>query len=465
MTPILVFALSQVAAEIDAVSPDRVQIGRVETGRIETDYVDLPEAKPPYYRVRFVPSEEPNTLIDPVSYTVWIPPGAKRLRGLVVHQHGCGPGSCRSGATAAYDLHWQALAKRHDCGLLAATYEQPDGSDCVRWCDPRNGSEAAFRRALGVLAAASGRDELDDVPWALWGHSGGGVWCGGMALLHPNRVVAAYLRSGVPPIEPLPDRPEVTPFVIPDNFDVPLMLHLGIREGVVLDADGPRKFDSVWPRSLRFFRVVRGLTGRGRLHNPIGITIDPNTMHECGNTRYLAIPWFDELLTRRLGEGKIAEDAIPTGVFGNHLPGRRAGLADDVSEYSWLPSESIRELWRSYRETADVPDTTPPPAPTSVRIRNGLLVWGADADPESGLRAFVVERDGEPIATVTGGKNPRGRNVFQGLQYSDTPSNPLVPLAFRLEAFDPASTYTVRCVNTVGLESAPSLPAKREVAP
>ena len=32
---------------------------------------------------------------------------------MVVHQHGCGEGSCKSGLTGAYDLHWQALAKAH----------------------------------------------------------------------------------------------------------------------------------------------------------------------------------------------------------------------------------------------------------------------------------------------------------------------------------------------------------------
>src|SRR5690349_21136005 len=101
-------------------------------------------AEPPYYRVRYEPSTSAGELVYPVSYTVWMPPGVKTLRGLIVHQHGCGEGSCKSGQTGAFDLHWQALAKKHDCALMAPSYEQPDKANCQMWCVPRNGSGAAF---------------------------------------------------------------------------------------------------------------------------------------------------------------------------------------------------------------------------------------------------------------------------------------------------------------------------------
>ena len=32
---------------------------------------------------------------------IWIPAGVKSLRGVIVHQHGCGSGACKGGATAA----------------------------------------------------------------------------------------------------------------------------------------------------------------------------------------------------------------------------------------------------------------------------------------------------------------------------------------------------------------------------
>ena len=156
-------------------------------------YDVFPDAKPPYYRVRYEASKEPGELVFGVNYTIWIPPTANKVRGIIVHQHGCGEGSCKSGLSGAYDLHWQALAEKHHCALMAPSYEQPAKADCQLWCDPRNGSSDAFHQALRDLGESSNHPELADVPWALWGHSGGGHWAGGMVLLHPEKVAAAWL--------------------------------------------------------------------------------------------------------------------------------------------------------------------------------------------------------------------------------------------------------------------------------
>ena len=82
-------------------------------------YDVFPSVEPPYYRVRYEGSAQPGELKFAVNYTIWIPGDVKTLRGVIVHQHGCGEGSCKSGLTGAFDLHWQALAKKHDCALLA----------------------------------------------------------------------------------------------------------------------------------------------------------------------------------------------------------------------------------------------------------------------------------------------------------------------------------------------------------
>ena len=84
------------------------------TSAQQAPYDTAPSAESPYYRVRYEASSEAGELIYPVSYTVWVPPAVKELRGLVIHQHGCGEGSCKSGLTGAFDLHWQALAEKHE---------------------------------------------------------------------------------------------------------------------------------------------------------------------------------------------------------------------------------------------------------------------------------------------------------------------------------------------------------------
>ena len=138
----------------------------------------------------------------PVTYTLWIPDGVSRLRCIIVHQHGAGTTASIEGSTAAYDLHWQALAKKWDCALFGSSYHvanektdlSPGGSE--HWFDPRHGSEKTFLKALGEFAAKCGHPEIETVPWALWGHSGGGIWSDVMSTLHPERVVAVWMRSG-----------------------------------------------------------------------------------------------------------------------------------------------------------------------------------------------------------------------------------------------------------------------------
>jgi hypothetical protein len=112
-----------------------------------------------------------------------------------------------------------------------------------------------------------------------------------------------------------------------------------------------------------------------------------------------------------------------------------------------------------YVKDTAVADTTPPPAPTNLRVEGNTLTWEAVADLESGLASFVIERDGKFLATIPDeGKNPFGRPVIQNLQYSDTPTQPLVPLKFTdmKSELGKKHAYRVRAVNTVGLKSAPS---------
>jgi hypothetical protein len=423
-------------------------------------YDVFPPAEAPYDRVRYPASAEPGGLAYPVNYTIWIPPGVKALRGVIVHQHGCGEGSCRSGLTGAYDLHWQALARKHDCALLAPAYEQPEKADCQRWCDPRHGSDAAFQSCLVDLGAQSRHAELAKVPWALWGHSGGGHWAGGMVLLHPDRVAAAWLRSGVPLLKSDPKQGGIRAYTLPEAaLGVPLMCNLGTKEGVTVKGD---RFSGVWPANEAFFRAVRGKGGL------IGVAVDPRTSHECGNQRYLAIPWLDACLSVRLPK-RAGDPLRPMPTKGAWLAPLLGSKAVPAAKYRgeprkavWLPSAAVARAWMEYLKDTNVTDTTPPPAPTRVRLDGNTLTWQAEADLESGLAGFVIERDGRFLAHVPEkATNPFGRAVFQNLQYSDTPTQPLVPMRFADTRAEPGRkhTYRVIAVNTVGLKSRPSAAA------
>ena len=418
-----------------------------------------------YLEVEYSASDKPGELKLGVTYTLWVPDGVTRLRGIIVHQHGCGSGACKGGATAAYDLHWQALAKKWDCALLGPSYHQEDKQNCRLWCDPRNGSAKTFLNAIGKFAMKSGHPELEQVPWCLWGHSGGGFWASLMQTMYPDRIVAIWFRSGTAFATwnkgeiPKPDIPE-------SAYRIPLMCNPGMKE------KGDKRFNGAWTGTLAMFKAYRA---KGA---PIGFAPDPRTAHECGDSRYLAIPFFDACLAQRLPERDAKDQKL------RPVDGKQAWLADllsakaepaasykgEVNNAVWLPSERVAKAWMEYVQKGSVGDATPPPAPVHVKAtakgKQGIEIrWDAEADFESGLQYFIVERDGKEIARLPEKPMGRfGRPLFQRMSYHDTPEQPLPEMRFldRTAKPDAKHSYRVFAVNSVGLKSKPSKAAATE---
>jgi poly(3-hydroxybutyrate) depolymerase len=417
-----------------------------------------------YWDVSYPPSSEPGELAVGVTYTLWIPDSASKIRALIVHQHGCGVGACKGGATAARDLHWQALAEKWDCALLGPSYHQEEKQNCRLWCDPRNGSQKTFLRAIGEFAVQSRHPELASVPWCLWGHSGGGFWASLMQTMYPDRIVAIWLRSGTAVLAW--ERGEIAaPEITPAVYGIPVMCNPGAKE-----KDHPR-FNGAWSGSWAMFDAYRAQGA------PICIAPDPRTAHECGDSRYLAVPFFDACLAMRLpdkdsGDQKLkpvdnrnawlAEPQSPTPV-----PTGR--YTDEPKEAVWLPSEAVAKAWVEYVQTGAVSDTTPPSTPFAVGAtacpdQTVKVTWQAKADFESGLGGFVVQRDGVELARLPEKPSPRfGRPLFQAMSYHDTPEAPLPEMSFIDKSPTPGQRheYRVIAINSAGLSSEPSSPARR----
>jgi N-sulfoglucosamine sulfohydrolase len=423
-------------------------------------------ATPPYYEVTYSASTTEGELSLGVTYTLWVPPDAKRLRGVIVHQHGCGTGACKGGETAAYDLHWQALAAKWDCALLGPSYHQKDGENCRNWCDPRNGSAKTFLRALDDFASQAKHEELKTVPWCLWGHSGGAFWASLMQVAYPERIVAIWFRSGS--AFPYWEKGEITKPEIPAAaYGIPMMVNPGAKE------KGDKRFDIAYSGGLAMCEAYRK---QGAL---VGFAPDPRTAHECGDSRYLAIPFFDACLALRL-PAKESDDATLKKLdarlgFVAPLEGTTyepaASYKSEPEKVGWLPNENVAKAWVEYVKTGATPDDTPPAAPTNVtaaKNREGQveLSWNAAADLESGLGGFVIMRDGKELAALPEKPNGRfGRPLFQGMSYHDTPEAPLALLRFVDAKTEPEKKheYRVVAVNSVGLKSQPSGVAKETV--
>ena len=89
------------------------------------------------------------------------------------------------------------------------------------------------------------------------------------------------------------------------------------------------------------------------------------------------------------------------------------------------------------------------------------ITWEAAADLESGLRGFLIERDGQTLARVP--EQPLGkfgRPSFQSLSCHDTPEAPLPEMRF-VDTTATSGTkheYRVISINGVGLESSAASP-------
>ncbi|MCG6156068.1 SGNH/GDSL hydrolase family protein [Rubinisphaera margarita] len=384
------------------------------------------------YQAHYPADLTPGALRISVDYYLWIPDGVETVRGVIVHQHGCGVGASVGGQTAADDLQWQALAAKWDCALLGSSYEPREGINCRLWCDPRNGSGARFLQALGDFSDLAGHRELETAPWCLWGHSGGGFWSSLMQVEHPERIVAIWFRSGTAfgywtkgDIE-VPNIPDAA-------YRIPMMANPGVKER------DHERFQAAWT----------GLLAMQKAYQEQGATFfefaaDPNTSHECGGSRFLAIPFFDFWLEHRL----------PTDPADQLRPA--------VAALDQWHGEMSRRL-EGYLHAGLADDRTPPPPPANVRGQRNddqslTLTWTATADLESGLKGFVIEHDGEPIAALP--ETPQatfGHYLFQGISYHDTPNAPLAEMTVTIPDADAAESYSVRAVNTCDLKSEASV--------
>jgi hypothetical protein len=208
----------------------------------------------------------------------------------------------------------------------------------------------------------------------------------------------------------------------------------------------------------------------------MGFAPDPRTGHFCGDSRYLAIPFFDACLQMRLTEwNKILRPVdlssawLATPFGDTAMPA--AEFKGDPNKAAWLPNEATAKIWMEYVKNGTVTDAHAPTAPVNVRVNadanhGNEITWEAEADIVSGLGGFIVLRDGRGIAKLPM-QPPEavyGRPLFQGLSYHDTPFAPLPQMRHVDTSAQPGAkhTYTVIALSSAGVPSMSSLPAAVE---
>ena len=369
-----------------------------------------------------------------VEYYMWIPENIKTVKGIILHQHGCGDAAYKSGRNAFYDTQWRALAKKYDFALMGSSYLSTNA--CYDWVHPEEGSYQTFIRGISELAKKSDHEELEDVPWVLWGHSGGGHWAYDMVLQHPDKILCSVLKS--------PAWTDTSSL----GLQVPLLCLLGVREGY----DTFSK--DVWSTS------VEAMKYRIRENAPVCIAPDPTSGHESANSRLLAIPFIDEILKLRSNDGSANIDRSNQCYIDLGNLKRTDKITDigDINNANWYPNKFFAEKWLEFIKTGHVTDSTPPlESPYNVEVRkqgNGVVIsWQADADIESGIKGFKIYRNNEVINT----DSIHSKWNFQ-IDYHDNPKE----IHDKFEFVDRdinknrKYSYQVSMINQAGLESTKS---------
>ncbi|RYY61482.1 MAG: hypothetical protein EOO05_06230 [Chitinophagaceae bacterium] len=370
---------------------------------------------------------------DHADYGVYIPTRTEPLRGVLVLQHGCGME--QFGITKPYDLQYRAFARKWKLAIVeTALY-----GNCGGWRDPESGSATALLKVLRDAGSGTSHNELNTVPWLLWGHSGGGYWVLGMLRSYPERILAAVCYS--PAFDPQWNYPAA-------SSKVPLLTrHAGkndANDNVVL----------CQATSIHAFAKLRDLDA------PAGIALNESQNHNLSFIRYMAIPFYEAVLKQRLPQvagGAMNDPDRNQSWLGDTLTMQlspEAGYSGDKKGLCVFPDETTARNWKEYYTTGTVTDKTPPPAPFGLTVRksgDGVeLTWAADADIESGIERFEIFRDG-----VLAGRVPE-TGAYQSFDTNGDNTYPVQvpPMKFMLAgAANTNAVISVRTVNHFNLLS------------
>jgi pimeloyl-ACP methyl ester carboxylesterase len=337
---------------------------------------------------------------DP-TYYCWIPANVGTVRCIIMHQHGC----TREGDAQLMmnDLQWLTFAKKWHAVFIAPkliTGAPGTGStQCSNWHDNRNGSGNAYLMALDTLARRSGHPEIKRVPWALWGHSGGSLWITAMTALYPDRVAVAVAQSGSRDMSQSAGA-----------LRIPILQHNGKKDMIYNDSSfhAGRSRGAIWAHAINPFPLWS--TGSCAPPNPLcwDTTVYGHAPHDL---RMIAIPWMDMGLAARLpdvpGDSLLKPMDTSNAWLGDSATLQIAPVATFTANKTracWFPNQTFAKMWKDYMPTKTIKDSTPPPAPYNLTgtyaNRQIVLQWDADADLETGIKTFIIYRNGSVLTTL-----------------------------------------------------------------
>jgi dienelactone hydrolase len=262
-------------------------------------------------------------------FRLWFPKNVSRLQAVVLLM----PGSNGDGRPAVENPIWQEFATDHNLALVGCRFtDKPhDQSFIEQYVNVSEGSGQALIDGLAEFAGRSGHPELATAPLLLWGMSAGGQFNYEFVAWKPERVVAFVVNKGGIYYSAL---------VSPAARSVPGLFFVGGKD-------------------LEFrTNTIVGLFAVNRRAGALwALAEEPSAGHEVGQSRDMALMFFEDVLPLRLpqrilnGDETMTLRPIPeeSGFIGD-LKGKtyqKQGKSNAPNyPTAWLPTERTARAWQ-----------------------------------------------------------------------------------------------------------------------
>jgi poly(3-hydroxybutyrate) depolymerase len=256
-------------------------------------------------------------------FRLWYPDDAATIRAVLVLV----PGSNGDGRPSAEDPVWQEFATKHKLALVGCHFtDKPHDQGFIEdYANVSQGSGQALLDTLTMFGAEAKHPELAAVPLLLWGMSAGGQFNYEFVAWKPERVAAFVVNKGGIYYTALTSRAA---------REVPGILFIGGKD---LDS----RID-----------IIRGLFAVNRRGGALwAIAEEPGAAHIVGRSRDLALMFYEDVLTLRLGEGSTLKPLVEkAGFLGDPKLKTYHAVADGSAPTypaAWLPTERVARAWKA----------------------------------------------------------------------------------------------------------------------
>lgn len=278
-------------------------------------------------------SISPAKNFEKAAFRLWYPDDLPFIRAIVVLV----PGSNGDGRSQVADSAWQVFAMRNRMALLGCYFtdqKHPD-QDIELYVKAGVGSGDALLGVIAGFARKSGHGELKGAPLLLWGHSAGGQFNYEFVCWKPALVLGFVVNKG---------GIYYTALTSASARQVP---------GIFFTGEKDLEFRS---------DIVKGIFAANRRFGALWtIAQEPGAGHEVGQTKNLAILYFDEIIRLRLAQQSadqsvkseltsLREDAGFVGDPKTHQIVPFAGWTKTRYPTAWLPSSGFGEKWLAFIE-------------------------------------------------------------------------------------------------------------------